>query len=595
MNKIKILPQHEALKIAAGEVVERPASVVKELIENSIDAKSTKISLYIEKAGKQLIRVTDNGCGMNSADAKICFQNHATSKIRSINDLNTITSFGFRGEALASISSISQVTLITKQKEADLGIHIEYENQTLKTENECSCSEGTDIQIKNIFYNTPVRKKFLKQDETEWNQIQSLFYSFCLSSANIHFKLYRNNKLILNAPPTKTIKDRTSQIWGHNFAQNIIPTDSDLNPIHVAGFISNHHFWRYGRQQIFFFVNNRWVKNTELSKAVMKGYKNVLPPARFPAVFLFISLDSELVDINIHPRKEEVRFVNPVRIQTLLQKIVTQTLEQNITRQLEPVDKIQSYPSIQCTQNSDISSNENLNTSKQQPQINFPSPWEDVITKQKPVEQIQKSKPFQQANIEPKKEPIRIIGQILKTYILIESNNGLLIIDQHAAHERILYEKYLKNFEQKDGTRLLFPEIVKLNDHQINIILKEKDFFKKQGIELEQIGKSEIALKTSPPKIQSNSLKDLIFEAIEFIEENENLEEETFRKKLNEHIHSHMACKMAIKAGDELNHTMMQNVVDELMEVNNRFICVHGRPTMWTISQHELEKKFRRS
>jgi DNA mismatch repair protein MutL len=615
MNKIKQLSEQEALKIAAGEVVERPASVVKETVENAIDASATEISLYIEQAGKQLIRIVDNGFGMSAQDAKLCFQNHATSKIQSVDDINTIHSFGFRGEALASISSISQITLKTKLLENDLGTHIVYENQKFKTEEECACAQGTDLQIKNLFYNTPVRKKFLKQDETECNQIQTLFHAFCLSNTKIHFKLYRDNRLILNAPAVKTVRDRASQLWSHNFSQNIIPiiqkavrpepvegflrTNKISQSINISGFISNHNFWRYGRQHIFFFVNNRWVKNAELSKGLLKGYKNVLPPARFPAAFLFITIDKKLVDINIHPRKEEVRFVKPVTVQNTVQQSVTQTLDQYISEQLKPVH--QTSPAITKTI---ASAQEELNSeqeaivskdqSEQQPKINFPSPWEDIITKQKPVETFHNPEPIQQVTIEPEKETFKIIGQILKTYIVIENKQGLLIIDQHAAHERILYEKYLKNFEQKDGTRLLFPEIVKLNENQINIILKEKDFFKKQGIELEQIGKNEIALKTSPPKIQSNSLKDLIFEAVEFIEENEQLDEETFRKKLNEHMHSHMACKMAIKAGDELDHTMMQNVVNELMEVDNRFICVHGRPTMWTMSQQELIKKFRR-
>ena len=596
MNKIKILPKEEALKIAAGEVVERPASVVKELIENSIDAKATQISLYVENAGKTLLRIVDNGCGMSNDDAHLCFVKHATSKINSLDDLSSISSFGFRGEALASISSISHVTLVTKQQNQDLGVKIEFpqENQQI------ACQTGTEFSIKDLFYNTPARRKFLKHDETEWNAIQNMFHAFCLSNLKIHFKLYRDNKMILNAPAIKTIKDRASQLWGHNFSVNLLelqtPSSSSQNkykPL-VTGYISNHSFWRYGRQHIFFFVNNRWVKDAKLSSALLKGYRGVLPPGRFPAGFIFISIDKSLVDINVHPRKEEVQFVKPALTATTLNELVSKTLEQNVNEQITTNKQevfYNSNNSIDTTQQ--YASPQNTTEPQNKAVYSIPDPWEGTIPQQ---QDLKITKPIQQKIEEVSTiRPVTIIGQLLKTYILIENENGLLIIDQHAAHERILYEKYLKNFEQKDGIQLLFPEIIKLGSREIEQILNEKEFFMKQGFEIEQFGKNEIAVKTAPPKLQNTSIKDLIFEAIEFIEENEALDSEEFRKKLNEHVHSHMACKMAVKAGDELDHEMMKNIARELMEVDNRFICVHGRPTMWTIDQNELEKKFRRT
>ena len=289
MNVIQLLPDVEAKKIAAGEVVERPASVVKELIENSLDAGATSISLYIEKSGKQLIRVVDNGCGMMPDDAAICFANHATSKVTSLDDLQRLCTFGFRGEALASISSVSKVTLETRYNKGEVqeetGIKIEYVDGKVDSKQVVACSLGTDLQIKELFYNTPVRQKFLRQDETEWNQIQTLFYACCLGHLQIHFKLHRDGKMVLNAPPAQTLKDRVMQICGHNLGQNLTAMEGTpaKNGVTVSGLISKHNFWRYGRQQIFFFVNGRWVKNSELSKALMKGYRNVLPPARFPA------------------------------------------------------------------------------------------------------------------------------------------------------------------------------------------------------------------------------------------------------------------------------------------------------------------------
>lgn len=601
MSIIKVLSNVEAKKIAAGEVVERPASVVKELFENSIDAGASKISLFIESAGKKLIRVIDNGCGMHPIDARLCFENHATSKITSLDDLNKIATFGFRGEALASISSVSKIEMQTKcsDSEDELGISLSFIDGAVEQEKKISCPVGTDLFIKDLFYNTPVRQKFLKQEETEWNQIQSLFQAFCLSHLAVHFQLHRDGRLVLNAPAVTHVQDRVIQLWGHNVAQNLIGLKPSEKEIRVHGLISNHNFWRYGRQHIFFFVNGRWVKNAELSKALLKGYRNVLPPAKFPAAFLFIELDNLLVDINVHPRKEEVRFAKPVTVANTIQDLVTKSLEGLIDRQLVGeslphrhvpswVDSISASEPIAVPEavfHEDADEHSYVPPQPSLPQRFF----------QQPVQQ----EPFLQQNtireIAPAEPSVgRIIGQLLDMYILIENDDGLLLIDQHAAHERILYERYLKNFEQKEGTRLLFPEIIKLSSEHLAIVLHEQAFLARQGIEVEQIGDSELAIKTSPPKVHSQSLRELIFELIAFVEQNEELDQEEFRKKINEFMHSQLACKMAIKAGDPLSHEMMRNIVLQLQQVDNRFICVHGRPTTWTISAIELEKRFRR-
>jgi DNA mismatch repair protein MutL len=598
--QIKILSDQEAKKIAAGEVVERPASAVKELLENSIDAGSSKISLYIENAGKKLIRVVDDGCGMNPEDAKICFANHATSKISSLNDLADHHLFGFRGEALASISSVSKITLETRYnldgEQRETGIKINFVDNKVVGEKPIACPIGTDISVHDLFYNTPVRQKFLKQDETEWNQIQNLFYAFCLSHISVHFVLHRDGRMILNAPPTTTLKSRVSQIWGHNLSENLIPLGSDDN-ITIDGLVSHHNFWRYGRTHIFFFVNGRWVKNKELSKGLMKGYKNVLPPMRFPAAFLFFNIDQESVDINVHPRKEEVRFAKPFTIEKALHSAVTKILEGFIRKQLGG-DKTETNPVVakeHYIQEASLDTPSVEAPMISEPQSSFP------VYSSKPVTNVSFAKEvlpecFESVtDVEQKvSRDGTIIGQLFDTYIIIENDEELVIIDQHAAHERILYEKFLKNFEHKEGTRLMFPEIVRLSEAQQNIVLREKEFLKRQGIEIEKIGKDEIAIKTSPPKVQGNSLKDIIFEMIAFVEEKEHLDEEEFRKKLNEHVHSHLACKMAIKAGDKLSNEMMKNLVHDLGVVPNRFICVHGRPTTWRVSKNELEKKFRR-
>ncbi|MBD3231194.1 DNA mismatch repair endonuclease MutL [Candidatus Dependentiae bacterium] len=625
MNKIKILPKQEAQKISAGEVVERPSSVVKEIIENSIDANSTNVSLYIEKAGKKLIRIIDNGEGMNFHDAKMCFKTHATSKISSINDLEKIITFGFRGEALASISAISRVELITKTNQDELGVKFQYESGVFLNEEKVSCPVGSDLQIKDLFFNTPARKKFLKQDETEWNQILNIFYAFCLDNLNVNFKLFRDNKLVFNIPAVEDLKNRISQLWGHNFSQNLVALKKVDNNLKITGYISNHNFWRYGRHQIFFFVNNRWVKNKELSKALLKGYLNVLPPARFPAAFIFLNLQNTDIDINVHPRKEEIKFSKPTTIELNLQRLIKETLEINLSNQLNLKKEIFTQknnlflPKDNSIQSNSMKSFSNI--VKNQSTLDFDTQkmndpifsakdfnhscngekFENEVDKCSPVnlvfwEKIKFANKTSSYDVEKDEENInnKIIGQFLNTYILIEKNNGLLLVDQHAAHERILYEKFLNNFEKKQGTRLLFPETMKLNVDQVKMILREKKFLNNQGIEIDQIGDDEVVIKTSPPNILNQYLKDLILEIINFIEENENLEYEIFRKKLNEHMHSQLSCKMAVKAGDVLNIEQMTKLINDLQQTDNRFICAHGRPTTWFLSKFEIEKKFRR-
>ncbi|MBD3272722.1 DNA mismatch repair endonuclease MutL [Candidatus Dependentiae bacterium] len=645
MNKIKILSEKEAQKIAAGEVVERPANIVKEILENSIDASSTQISLYIKNAGKKLIRILDNGCGMSKNDAKLCFATHATSKINNLDDLEKINSFGFRGEALASISSVSKVTLKTKLKEEDLGIKINYSQNKLISEEKISIPAGTDLEIEDLFYNLPVRKKFLKQDETEWNQILNTFQAFCLSNINIHFKLFKDDRLIINAPTTKILQERITQLWGHNFSQNLINL-VDADPKHYRnsdikfnGLLSNHNFWRYGRQQIFFFVNNRYVKDKDLSKALLKGYIGVLPPARFPAAFIFLKVPNNFVDINVHPKKEEVRFIKPVTVTNYLQRLVKETLDQNVRNLFgnntnsaisKPKDKEKNtlFTSSKINidkNNSNYYKIEQLDTiqqnnSEQTPFalseatcckvegfnkiINTTSDFYNQDQKETKLtsnvlrprileyEKEQKTI-YEEKKVDTRKE-FKIIGQLLRTYIIAQSDENLVLIDQHDAHERVIYDRITKKFENHHGTKLMFPEIIELNIKEIEQIKQAQVFLKKQGIETEFFGKNQLAIKSSPPQIQNQSLKELIFEILEFIKENEKLDTDSFRKKLNDRVHAQIACKSAVKAGDTLSMQQMEKIVNDLQKTSNPLTCPHGRPTTWIINKHQIEKQFKR-
>ena len=639
MNSIKILPAHEAQKIAAGEVIERPAHIIKELLENSLDAGATKIDIYLEQAGKKLIRIVDNGCGMSPDDARLCFVKHATSKVTSLDDLERISSFGFRGEALASIAAVSKTTLKTKIKStensANLGIAIDYEQGQIIREEAIACQEGTEFLVHDLFYNMPARRKFLRQDETEINQVQQLVFAACLSHLAISFKFYVDDKLVLNAPASNTFAERITQLWGYNTAQNLVTfkgADNQKHPwVSITGAVSQSSFWRHGRERMFFFVNNRWIKDPELSKAVIKGYAGALPPGKFPMAFIFITLDPGYVDINVHPKKEEVRFLKPGIVETLVQKIVQQSLEEQVTQSLAPTPGYHNDPMVRAPisepgrlpvvasgvgwVSKDLSEPTSTLTYHEQPKIfhefsrppSFFAPIQEIIPEPERLftqdagigptcpPKLQAHRAHSVGWVTPEtKASYNIIGQLFNTYIVLENPDECIMIDQHAAHERVLYEQWKSNFEGLAGISLLFPEMVTIPAHQIELVMQAQDIFAQVGITLEQFGKQELIIKTSPPKINGVDLGNTIKEAAVFLEEHETLNPDDLRKKLYEHVHSHMACKAAVRAGDTLTPAMIKQLIDDLLTVENRFQCVHGRPTMWVIAKHEFEKKFRR-
>lgn len=628
MAKIQKLSLHEAQKIAAGEVVDRPANVVKELVENALDAGATQISVYIEKAGKNLIRIVDNGCGMSPEDAHLCFEQHATSKIRSVDELHNIATFGFRGEALPSIAAVSTVTLITKEADAELGTKLTLEYGTCIHNELVGCPSGTDIAIKHIFNNVPARKKFLKTDETEWRAIVHLMHAFCLDYTNVHFKLFHENKPVFNCHPTDSLVQRVAQLWDHALSGAMLPFKAEHknHGINIEGAISNHHYFKYDRNHIFMFVNRRWIKNQQLASALIKGYMNVLPQGRYPAGCLFVEIAPTEVDINIHPRKEEVQFLHPVRISSFVQETIKQTLEQNLSAQLKkPVTFAQPAPfqssplfsspgfdtqafrpygSTELTKNG-ISSRTPISTQSHFTPFDFdrftqPSALETVTTVTLPStptfvaeDTVQTSTSFFSAE-EQLAQSYRIIGQYHTTYILLEQEDGLFLIDQHAAHERILYELFSTRFHEVATVNLLFPHIVALSSREVDTIEQHQQLFASHGLGIERFSDHQIVIQSTPVHIKDKSLDDLIKQVIGWIEEYQSVDKQLFSKMVNEKIHAQMACKAAIKAGDELTLTTMEQLLKDLYVTPNRFTCPHGRPTGFLLSLHEIEKKFKR-
>lgn len=619
MPKIKQLSQYEAQKIAAGEVVERPANVVKELVENAVDAGATSITVYLEEGGKDLIRVVDNGCGMSQEDAHLCFAQHATSKITSVNDLDTISTFGFRGEALASIAAVSQVSLITRERthgsdnlsgvqlEVHAGQHI---GQTV-----VSCTPGTDITVKNLFFNVPARQKFLKKKETETRQITQLIHAFALDYISIHFSLIHNGKEVLNCPATDTLISRCAQIWDHTVAQQMLP----LGPAHNHGFtlsgaISNHQYFKYDSSTIFLFVNKRWIKDISLSRALLRGYTNVLPPARYPSACIFVEIDPTQVDINIHPKKEEVHFLHPRSIESLLQTTVKVVLEEHLSERIkQPVTisttRFESSPSF-FTQPKNF-----------QP-FDFgriPEPFAHSMPTPVPLQQSQPAPAwhhepalsvqytpdfiatpetngaiFEQEITAPLQTSFNVIGQYNKTYILLEQHDGLFLVDQHAAHERILYELFSTRFDNVATVQLMFPEIITLNTDDMATLAPHLALFALNGIEIEQFSERELIVQSTPVHIKNIQLDELIRQVAAWIREDDTPDQTILFTSINKKLRAQMACKAAVKAGDTLTHEEMTKLLQDLEKTDNRLTCPHGRPTGWLLSLYDIEKRFKR-
>lgn len=604
MNKIKVLAPNEAQKIAAGEVVERPANVLKELLENSIDAGSTTISITIEGSGKLGIRVADNGCGLSYDDAILCVAPHATSKITSVSDLPGISTYGFRGEALASIAAVSEFNIATREADQPHGWQLHFTEGELKKTSQQAIPEGTAVEVNNLFYNIPVRKKFLKQDETEWNQIVQLVQAMALSHLEISFKLYHNDKLVIHAPQAASLTDRAAQLWGIKTAQQFLPLQqSTSGNIAISGLITTHQEWRYGKHQIFCFVNNRWVKDAELIKALLKGYNGVLPPGKFPAAIINISVDSNFVDVNVHPKKEEVRFAKPQIVSSAIIDAVQTTLRETAISRTTPTPISQSLEKEPVDMGVKRIIVDTPPTLQDLPPIRFmPPPFRELGNIFESQEKQYKP-PIQESQntwlTKPQNHPQdlfggKIIGQILQTYIIIENNDGIVFVDQHAAHERILYERMKDQVVSRESLLLIFPMVISCTAQELEALEKFESLLLDFGISCNRMGPTTLAIKATPIGITNIDLEELLRKAATLIIEQEELDVTIVQKSLFEHVHSHLACKRAVKAGDSLSREQMEQLLKDLTTVEKPFICIHGRPTYWRLEQHELEKFFRR-
>ena len=613
MNEAKIrrLPQEEIQKIAAGEVVERPASVLKELLENSLDAGATVVSIYIEQAGKKLIRVVDNGCGMSRVDAQMAFEPHATSKLRSIDDLYILSSYGFRGEALCSIAAVSRVTLVTAERGAeDAATKIVCSAGVCEPVQTVVAHAGSDLSVEDLFCSVPVRLKFLKKEETEWNQLYDLVQAVAFSSPTISFSLYKDGQRVLHTPVVQMVVDRAHQLWEHQHAKHVLVVDEQVSSeCSVRGVISGPAVQRYNRADILLFVNGRWIKNQNLLKAVVRGYAQALPDGKFPMAVLFLTVATDRVDINVHPRKEEVAFVSPGRVETAVTEAVKATLQHSVNTPVvadsraflselkQEVEQRFEYRSLvrdvativqQAPRSTDSFIEAFLLNNAQSV---FSEKDSEVVH---PFEFSRQEALFEHVLQEqPAPQNFKVCGQLFKTYILLEVDDVFLIMDQHAAHERILYEGMKKNFEDATSVAFVVPLVVTLSVRSVEVLVLVQDLLKDRGIVFEPFGHDRIRVFSFAVDARRVNLQEF-FEDLAQVVDEETLDAEILRKKIYEHVHSHTACKAAVKAGDVLSEQEMVRLYLDLQGVENRHMCIHGRPTLWRLPKNDIEKHFRR-
>lgn len=598
MGIIHLLPEHEVHKIAAGEVVERPASVVKELLENALDAEASSIVITIKDGGKQLIRIVDNGCGMAPEDAHNCLKNHATSKIRSVADLETVTTFGFRGEALASIASVSKLTLRTRESSSDIGIQLVVEAGAVVSENIIACPVGTDITVEELFFNVPARQKFLKKDDTEWRAIQQLIVTSALQHQACSFSLSNNDHQTIHAPAVTTQLERMAQLLGTELARDLISCTSSYDGLNltIEGIIARPTRHRYDKNQIFISVNRRPVKNHKLVQALIKGYNNILPVGQNPIAVLSITIDPHEVDINIHPRKEEVRFAHPVTVERTISEMVEKALNTEISQHLGASNPIDRLPELFAparpwsNQYQQQTSHESVEPTHCQQENRCETP--DFFVQQ--LGPVATQTAIIQEELPNNPHNYQLFGQLLNTYILIETDESLVLIDQHAAHERVLYELFDDRFNEQASTQLIFPLIINLTHDESTVLTDHVQAFHQYGIDLEPFGSHAFTIRSVPVYLKNAPFETIIKTFLAWIDEEKPVSRDDFARLLTEKLRALMACKAAIKAGDRLSTPEMHELISKLMACQQKTTCPHGRPTIHQLAKHDIEKIFQR-
>jgi len=566
MSKILILPEALINKIAAGEIIERPASVVRELIDNSIDAGAKRISVEVLHGGKKLIKVSDDGAGMERDDALLCFERYATSKIKSEDDLFNISTLGFRGEALPSIASVSKVTLITSSLNSDIGTRIEpsgIQGKTLRDSawvaSDAPPVNGTIIEVRDLFYNTPVRRKFFKSTFTELSHIIEVVMQKAIAYHEIAFSLNHNGSDIINVHAVKDLKERFIQLYSEELFNEFLEIKGEGIGIKLYGFLSAPDFTRASRSHQYIFVNRRSVKNPTVSHAIYSAYSGLIPKDRHPAFFLFLDIDPKKVDVNVHPAKREVRFERPDEIHKLVESSIHERLR---GWQVKGVSFISTaeYIDFEARASGDF-----------------------VVRESQPA--------FFTSEVTLTPSHLHI-GE---SFIAVVSDDALTIIDQHAVHERILYEKFLKRTELNVET-LLLPIRVELPPKEFNIIMNYKDFLHDLGLHIEEFGGNNVIVRTIPKELCKVDMKGLLLNIAEGISEEEGsgVKGISEKERLLRNIALRLACHRAVRGSETLGREELSKLIDELDRSEEPHRCPHGRPTRISFSLNDLKKMFKR-
>ena len=612
---IRLLPDIVANQIAAGEVIQRPASVIKELLENSVDSGATDIKIIIKDAGKTLIQIIDNGCGMSVTDARLSFEKHATSKIRQVDDLYSIRTMGFRGEALASIAAIAQVELKTKRTGDELGTLIEIEGSEVKNQTPVSCVEGTSISVKNLFFNVPARRIFLKSNNAENNHIIEAFQRIALAYPQIDFSMYINDKIVFQLSKS-SLKQRIVSIYGNQFNERLLIVEQETNQVNISGFIGKPEFAKKTRGEQFFFVNNRFIKHPYLHHSVENAFNQLLPSGSFPTYFIFLNIDPQTIDINIHPTKTEVNFQDSKLIYAILQSAVKQSLGKfsitpsidfDIEQSFKTPTYLEKFPLKQPT----ITIDPNYNPFETKHSPPTPALSSSELSNKKNWEQLYKYFDNKQIDNESIKTDIyshtkniqadfennifkienRSFFQLQNRYILCNIKSGLLIIDQQRAHERILFERFMNVFSEQQGSsqQLLFPQPINLSPLDTELVKDLMPYLKHIGFDIDEFGKNSFIINGTPTNFPEKNINDLIEKVLDNYKL--NLVDLTIDKKIN--LANAMAKNLALKSGKYLDVKEMESLIDELFTCKAPNISLSGKPSLIILKTEEIDYKFK--
>lgn len=607
MDIIRLLPDNIANQIAAGEVIQRPASAVKELMENSIDSGATHIKLIVKQAGKGLIQVIDNGCGMSETDARMCFEKHATSKIRSADDLFNIRTMGFRGEALASVAAIAQVELKTRPHDEQLGTCIEIEGMKVTRQEPCQTPEGTSIAIKNLFFNVPARRNFLKSDAVELKNIIEEFQRIGLAHPKIGFQLFSNDHEVFHLRPGN-LKQRITQLFGDNYAERIVPVEEKSYALHVFGFVGKPEHSKKTRGEQYIFVNNRFIKSAYLNHAVTAAYDQMMPKENFPFYVLFLDIDPAKIDVNVHPAKHEIKFEDERLVYTFVNLgakhalgaySVTPTLDFDQEHHLNTNGTFEQQPrtwleitqhAMQTKEAKKFAPPTNFQPLSQREQNNVQH-WEKAYETGSQTFHSKSSSGNDEHPNEPEvlKEAFAPV-QLHRRYIVSQIKSGFILIDQQAAHERILFERYLRLLEKKkhDSQRQLFPQNLELNAGDTQILKEILPDINNLGFDIQEFGKNSFVIHGFPSDILQGDEKKIVEELIEQFKMNAGVNKLNKRENLAKSI----AASSAIKTGKALGTEEMRALIDELFACENPYNAPNGKLTFVTFANDELEKKF---